>query len=100
MMPHGMLDPYSLAQKRWRKRMYLAASERRNLQGASRLIFTTFHEQQAARESLDWLGPDEIIPLGADSPPDTPRKTARERFVNLFPQVANRRCILFLGRIH
>jgi hypothetical protein len=50
MMPHGMLDPYSLRQKRWRKRIYLAASERRNLEGFSRLTFTTFHEQQAARE--------------------------------------------------
>ena len=55
MMPHGMLDPYSLRQKRWRKRIYLAASERRNLEGFSRLTFTTFHEQQAAQESLSWL---------------------------------------------
>ena len=100
MMPHGMLDPYSLGQKRWRKRIYLAASERRNLQGASRLIFTTFHEQQAARESLTWLGAGEIIPLGADSPPDMPRQTARQAFISLFPQVANRRCLIFLGRIH
>jgi glycosyltransferase involved in cell wall biosynthesis len=29
-----------------------------------------------------------------------PRQTAREAFINLFPQVANRRCVLFLGRIH
>jgi glycosyltransferase involved in cell wall biosynthesis len=100
MMPHGMLDPYSLRQKRWRKRIYLAASERRNLEGASRLIFTTFHEQQAARESLGWLGAGEIIPLGADSPPDMPRQSAREAFINVFPQVANRRCLIFLGRIH
>ena len=100
MMPHGMLDPYSLRQKRWRKRIYLAASERRNLEGASRLIFTTFHEQKAARESLTWLGPGEIIPLGADSPPDMPRQIARQAFIDLFPQVANRRCLIFLGRIH
>jgi glycosyltransferase involved in cell wall biosynthesis len=100
MMPHGMLDPYSLGQKQWRKKLYLAATERRNLEGASRLIFTTFHEQQAARESLYWLGPGEIIPLGADGPPDAPRQVAREAFINRFPQVANRRCVLFLGRIH
>jgi glycosyltransferase involved in cell wall biosynthesis len=100
MMPHGMLDPYSLRQKRWRKRIYLAVSERRNLQGASRLIYTAFHEQQAAQESLRWLGAGKIIPLGADSPPDIPRQTARETFINLFPQVANRQCLIFLGRIH
>ena len=100
LMPHGMLDPYSLRQKQWRKRMYLVASERRNLEGASRIIYTTFGEQQAARESLSWLGPGEIIPLGADGPPDVPRQVAREAFIKRFPQVANRRCILFLGRIH
>ena len=32
LMPHGMLDPYSLRQKRWRKTIYLAAVERSNLQ--------------------------------------------------------------------
>jgi glycosyltransferase involved in cell wall biosynthesis len=100
MMPHGMLDPYSLGQRYWRKRIYLAASERKNLEGASRLIFTTLQEQQAARESLSWLGRAEIIHLGADSPPDMPRQAAKEAFVNLFPQVVGRRCLLFLGRIH
>jgi glycosyltransferase involved in cell wall biosynthesis len=99
-MPHGMLDPYSLRQKQWRKRMYLVAAERRNLEGASRIIYTTFGEQQAAQENLSWLGAGEIIPLGADSPPDIPRQTAREAFINRFPQVANRRCLIFLGRIH
>jgi glycosyltransferase involved in cell wall biosynthesis len=100
MMPHGMLDPYSLRQRHWRKRIYMAASERRNLEGACRLIFTTLWEQQAARESLSWFGRAEIIQLGADTPPDVPRQVAKEAFVNLFPQIANRRCLLFLGRIH
>jgi glycosyltransferase involved in cell wall biosynthesis len=100
MMPHGMLDPYALTQKLWRKKVYLAAAERRNLQGACRLIFTTFHEQQAAQERLPWLGQGEIIPLGADRPPDMPRQGSREPFINSFPKAANRRCILFLGRIH
>jgi glycosyltransferase involved in cell wall biosynthesis len=100
LMPHGMLDPYSLRQKQWRKRMYLAAIERRNLEGASRIVYTTFHEQQAAQEGLSWIGAGEIIPLGADRPPDMPRQTAREAFINLFPQVANRRCLISLGRIH
>jgi glycosyltransferase involved in cell wall biosynthesis len=100
MMPHGMLDPYSLQQRRWRKQIYLAARERRNLEGACRLIFTTSDEQQAARASLSWLGAGEIIPLGADGPPEMPRETARQAFIERFPQAAGRRCLLFLGRIH
>jgi glycosyltransferase involved in cell wall biosynthesis len=99
-MPHGMLDPYSLQQKRWRKKIYLAAIERKNLQGASRLIFTTVHEQQAACQSLPWLAAGEVIPLAADCPPRVPRKAYIATFTKLFPQVSNRRCLLFLGRIH
>jgi glycosyltransferase involved in cell wall biosynthesis len=100
MMPHGMLDPYSLRQRRWRKKVYLVVSERRNLEGACSVIFTTFQEQQAARASLSWLGAGEIIPLGADAPPEMPREAARQAFIDLFPKAANRRCLLFLGRIH
>ena len=95
-----MLDPYCLRQKRWRKAIYLATVERSNLQGASRLIFTTAHEQQAARQSLPWLAPGEVVPLGADCPPDVSREAYAATFTNLFPQVLNRRCLLFLGRIH
>src|SRR5262245_8316803 len=39
LMPHGMLDPYSLAVKRWRKAIYLWAVERKNILGAKRLIY-------------------------------------------------------------
>jgi glycosyltransferase involved in cell wall biosynthesis len=100
LMPHGMLDPYSLQQKRWQKKIYLPAVERGNLQGASRLIFTTAHEQRAAQQSLPWLAPGEVIPLGADCPPYASREACAAIFTNLCPQVSNRRCLLFLGRIH
>jgi glycosyltransferase involved in cell wall biosynthesis len=95
-----MLDPYSLRQNSWRKKIYLAAVERSNLQGASRLIFTTVHEQQAAQESLPWLAPGKVVPLGADCPPYMSRDECAITFTSLFPQVLDRRCILFLGRIH
>src|SRR5262252_9600786 len=44
LMPHGMLDPYSLSVKRRRKALYLWAIERRNILGARRLIYTTPEE--------------------------------------------------------
>jgi glycosyltransferase involved in cell wall biosynthesis len=100
LMPHGMLDPYSLQQKRWRKRYYLAAIEGRNLRAASRIIFTTTYEQQAARQSLRWLALGDVIPLGADCPPCASREGYAATFTRLFPQASNRRCLLFFGRIH
>jgi len=100
LMPHGMLDPYSLRQKRWRKKIYLAAVERRNIQEASRLIFTTNQEQESARKCLPWLGSGEVIALGADCPPALSREACIETFARQFPQALDRRCLLFLGRIH
>jgi glycosyltransferase involved in cell wall biosynthesis len=100
LMPHGMLDPYSLRQKRWRKVAYLAAIERRNLQCASRVIFTTPLEQQAALQGNTWLTPGEVVPLGADFPNSGSHESLAAAFIRLFPQVTDRRCLLFLGRIH
>jgi len=98
-MPHGMLDPYSLGRRRWRKKLYLAAIERRNLQGASRIVFTAAQEQDAARESMPWLTAGEVIPLAADHPPQLSRQEATKLFATHFPQIAGRRFVLFLGRI-
>jgi glycosyltransferase involved in cell wall biosynthesis len=100
MMPHGMLDPYSLGQKRWRKKLYLAAAERRNLGGAARLIFTAKQEAEAAKKILPWLAAGEIIPLAADNPPEVSRQDVAKIFATSFPEIAGRRCMLFLGRIH
>jgi glycosyltransferase involved in cell wall biosynthesis len=100
LMPHGMLDPYSLRQKGWRKRLYLTAIERGNLKRANRLVFTTAEEERCAREAFPWLPPGAVIPLGADGPCDLPRNVAAEAFRRLFPQVEGRLCVLFLGRIH
>jgi glycosyltransferase involved in cell wall biosynthesis len=100
LMPHGMLDPYSLRQKRLRKKFYLAALERKNLEGASRIVFTTVREQQAARETLPWLARGEVIPIGADYPTHISREDCIATFTSLFPQVSRRRTLLFLGRIH
>src|SRR5262249_5571446 len=67
-MHHGMLDPYSLKMKRWRKVLYFWALERRNLMVARRLIYTTPEEERlAAIKSLS-LPKGVVIPLGADAP--------------------------------
>lgn len=98
--PHGMLDPYSLGVKAMRKRLYLELREARNLEGASRLIFTTPLEEQLARANLPWLGDSNVIPLGADRPPSVSRGDLVNVFNARFPCTAGRRCLVFLGRLH
>ena len=68
LMPHGMLDPYSLRTKRWRKAVYLWTIERRNISAAKRVIFTTSEEARLAATRFLSLPKGVVIPLGGDGP--------------------------------
>jgi glycosyltransferase involved in cell wall biosynthesis len=94
--PRGMLDPGSIAQRAWRKRIAFAAVERRNLWGAALLHATSSAEAQALRL---WApgSPVVTVPNGVDAPA-----------VDLLPGDTRLRLgipegaplLLFLGRIH
>jgi glycosyltransferase involved in cell wall biosynthesis len=99
LMPHGMLDPYSLSVKRWRKALYLWAIERKNILGAERLIYTTLEEQRLAGGELLSLPKGVVIPLGGDAPYENSEQLASE-FLERFPKARGRRQLLFLGRLH
>ncbi|MGB7160678.1 MAG: glycosyltransferase [Tepidisphaeraceae bacterium] len=98
MLPQGMLDPWSLAQRKLKKALYLRWRLRKDLNGASAMHFTT----EAERNLVAPLGltpPVIVEPLGVDMaefetlpPPGT--------FRDRFPQIAGRRIVLFLSRLH
>ena len=46
---HGMLDPWSLAQSRWKKKLYLALRLRRDLNGAAAIHYTSQAEAEASQ---------------------------------------------------
>lgn len=96
--PCGMLDPWSLSQSKWKKRLYLAWRLRRDLNGAIRLHFTSATERDLTAP-LTLKPPGIVIPNGVrldefENLP--PKSTFRARL----PQIGNRRIILFLSRIH
>jgi glycosyltransferase involved in cell wall biosynthesis len=95
-MPHGMLDPYSVAQKGLWKRAYLALMERSTLLGAAAIAFTTPAEEEAARGVVGRLPPTVMVPLAGDST----GAGEPERFLAAFPAAKGRRIALFLGRLH
>jgi glycosyltransferase involved in cell wall biosynthesis len=99
LMPHGMLDPYSLSVKRWRKTLYLWAVERRNLSAAHRLIYTTAEEARLVTSEFLSLPKGVVIPLGGDAPGRDSQELATG-FLERFPQARGRRQLLFLGRLH
>jgi len=99
LMPHGMLDPYSLTVKRWRKALYLWALERSNILAAQRIIYTTAEEARLAQTECGTLPRGIIIPLGGDAPYEKSEELAL-RFLERFPKARDRRQLLFLGRLH
>jgi glycosyltransferase involved in cell wall biosynthesis len=99
LMPHGMLDPYSLSVKALKKSMYLRMFERHNIACAQRMIYTTREEERLAALAGLRLPPGELVPLGA-STSSASRHDLRAQFLARFPQAEGKRTLLFLGRIH
>jgi glycosyltransferase involved in cell wall biosynthesis len=96
--PHGMLDPWSLAQSRWKKRLALALGWRRMLDAAAALHLLNADEQKLA-EGSGLRAPGVVIPNGVnlgqfDPPPDP------EVFRRHLPALGDQPYILFLGRLH
>jgi len=98
LMPHGMLDPYALSVKRWRKSAYLWAIERKNLTAAQRLIYTTAGEAELSARRVSYLPKGVVVPLGGDAPAEGLGDLAAQ-FLNKFPMARGRRQVLFLGRL-
>jgi glycosyltransferase involved in cell wall biosynthesis len=99
LMPHGMLDPYSLSVKALKKSIYLQLFERHNIACAQRIIYTTLEEKRLAASTGLRLPAGQLVPLGA-SASSASRDDLRAQFLTKFPQVGGKRTLLFLGRIH
>ena len=97
--PHGMLDPYSLAQKPIKKKAYLSVFERQTLRQADSLLFTTTEEKRLAEQILGSVRRSDIIGLGAETP-ETPRHVLADGFLSKHPELAEKQLITFCGRIH
>ena len=96
--PCGMLTPWSLARHRLRKWMYMLLRLRHDLNHAAALNFTTQAECDAAAP-LNLRVPNIIEPLGVDLC-EFANLPPRGSFRNRYPQLAGKRIVLFLGRIH
>jgi glycosyltransferase involved in cell wall biosynthesis len=87
--PHGVLDPWSLSQKAWKKKPYLRILERGILAGAATLHVTAALEQRFVNAMC--LGPVvQCLPLAVPLPPTTLRA----------PRLAGRARVLCIARLH
>jgi glycosyltransferase involved in cell wall biosynthesis len=96
--PHGMLDPWSLAQKPWKKRLALALGWRAMLDRAAALHLLNADEK-ALIADLGIKASAVVIPNGVDpaefDPPPDPALFRRR-----LPVLADRPYVLFLSRLH
>lgn len=91
---HGMLDKWALANKGLKKRVYAALVERRHLKHAACLRALTETERDDCRR-FGLRNPVAVIPNGVDIP-----DVSSEQFFERFPDLRDKRIVLFLGRIH
>jgi glycosyltransferase involved in cell wall biosynthesis len=101
--PHGMLDPWfkeTFPLKHFKKWLYWPWGDYRVLRDAAAVIFTSEEERLLARKTF-WLyrAREKVSPLGVETPALVPSE-AREKFLERFPQLRNKRLLLFLGRLH
>ncbi len=91
--PHGMLEPWAIKHKAWKKRIAMALFQRGDLASAETLIATSMAEYENFRQ-LGFRQPIAVIPNGVriDSPQiSVPEPAAHE---------SEDRTALFLSRIH
>jgi glycosyltransferase involved in cell wall biosynthesis len=100
---HGMLDPALqglFLQKHALKNVVWKLWEHRVVRDAAAVLFTCEEEQRLARESYKpYSCREAVVPYCVGEPPPEAEKQ-RAAFLNAFPQLRDRRIILFLSRIH
>jgi glycosyltransferase involved in cell wall biosynthesis len=96
--PLGSLDPWSLSQKRGRKRLMWLAGVKRMLKGAAAIHYTTAEERRQA-ETVGALPRGVVIPLGIDveSFEDIGNKST---FGQSHQSVAANPYVIVLSRLH
>ncbi|OKH22633.1 glycosyltransferase [Chroogloeocystis siderophila] len=95
--PRGMLEPWALSYKAWKKRLYYNLFEKPALQQAS-AIQTLAKKEAEGVKILDLKAPIFVVPNGVHKQ-DFETLPEPENFYSKFPETRNKTLILFLGRI-
>jgi glycosyltransferase involved in cell wall biosynthesis len=100
---HGMLDPWFKRQyplKHLKKSLYWPWAEYRVVRDARAVLYTCEEERLLARSSFRLFRANEtVVSYGTPGPSGDP-VAQREVFLQQFPQLRGKRCLLFLSRLH
>src|SRR4051794_39889562 len=101
---HGMLDPYFMRRfplKHMKKLPYWLLIERKNLDLAEAVCFTSHEEMKIAAEGFPLRKRFKrvVVPYGTIGPTGEP-ESLKQTFLAACPALAGKRYLLFLGRLH
>jgi glycosyltransferase involved in cell wall biosynthesis len=96
--PHGMLEPWALANSAWKKRLFRLLVEDRNLAQA-RCLHALCQAEAANLRRLGLRNPIATVPNGV-ALDGIPARPDRAPLARAHPQLAGRKVLLFLGRLH
>lgn len=96
--PHGMLDPWAMTQKGWKKRIALVLGYRRMLNEAAFLHFLNSDERDLVKD-LKLTSPARVLPNGIFLEELDPLPS-RGAFRAAHPETGGGKLILFLSRLH
>jgi glycosyltransferase involved in cell wall biosynthesis len=100
---HGMLDPWfkrTYPLKHLKKWLYWPWGDYRVLRDATAVLFTCEEERRLARKSFWLYRCDEFVTNYGTSAPEGVPANQRALFLNKYPHLRGKRCLLFLGRVH
>ena len=97
--PHGSLDPFLRNKSRFKKYIYNSVLEKRNLNHAAAIHYTSKEEMDLAHDALRIRAPGVVVPLGLFLE-DYSRLPPPGTFRSQFPEIGNKFLILFLNRIN
>src|SRR5438105_6162023 len=98
-----MLDPWfnrTYPLKHLKKLLYWPWAEYRVLRDAAAVLFTSEEERRLARESFSLYHCKEVVVNYGTAAPAMDLESAREDFLQDFPQLRGQHFFLFLGRLH
>jgi len=95
--PLGTLDPWSMAQKSLRKRLFWQVSGKGMLRRASAVHYTSAVEKRATEELLE-MNHGKVIALGIDG--DVSNSFGKDTLTEYFPLLARDPYLLVMSRLH